>query len=69
MAAPTEYEKFPHQGLNPTESVAMPDPLTHYARPRDQKCTSVVTRATAVRFLTHCPTAGTPYPTNTIFNM
>ena len=39
---------------------AMPDPLTHCARPGGRTRASLVTQATAVRFLTHCATVGTP---------
>ena len=39
---------------------AMPDPLTRCTVTSDQTHTSSVAQAAAVRFLTHCTTAGTP---------
>ena len=41
-------------------AVAMPDPLTHCARLGIKTRTLAVTHATAVGFLTHCATVGTP---------
>ena len=59
--------KFPGQGLNPSRSCNLccssssavsSNPLCWA---RDQTCTSSVTQATEVRFLTHCATVETPF--------
>lgn len=39
---------------------AMPDPLTYCIRPGTEPTTSAATEASAVRFLAHCTTVGTP---------
>ena len=47
--------------LRPMAAAAeTPDPLTYCTEPRDQTQTSAVTRATAIRYLTHCTVAATP---------
>ena len=53
--------KFPDQGLNLSHGchVGSFDPL---CRARDRTLTSLETQTTAVEFLTHCATAGTPIP-------
>ena len=41
-------------------ATAMPDPLTHYGAAMDWTCTSSVTQAAAMGFLTHLAAAGSP---------
>ena len=55
--------KFTGQGLNPIHlccSCGNARSLKLLCQARDQTCNSTVTQATVVRFLTHCPTVGTP---------
>ena len=58
MAALPAYGNSQTRDWIQAAAVAMLDPLTHWARPRGQTCTSTVTRAVAVGFLTHCAIAG-----------
>ena len=60
MAVPAAYGCSQARDWIQAMVAATPDPLTRYARGGDQTCTSAATPATAVGFLTHCVTEGTP---------
>ena len=48
------------QRLNPSHSCCNTGSFNPLHQARDQTCASIVTQASAVGFLTHCTTVGTP---------
>ena len=61
--APGSIWQFPGQGLNPSCSCNLYGNARSFNslhQAGDKTCSSAVTQSAAVRFLTHCATAGTP---------